>query len=230
MRWEPWLDLVLPRHCAGCGRAGVQWCRSCTAAVAIAPRVIESVPGSVPVTVAGGTYAQELKAAVLVHKRTHHADVAALVSYIAARSMALALDALPGHALPGRAWPDQMRSDPLILVPVPGSAWRPERVPMGETASVLAAASRSLVLEHLLVSARRRPPQKGLDAAARTRNIAGAFALAPARRRGSPGRVILLDDVVTTGASLTEAARTLRTGGYHPRAAVVIARASLSDR
>jgi predicted amidophosphoribosyltransferase len=61
----------------------------------------------------------------------------------------------------------------------------------------------------LLERVRDTPSQTGLDRRARRRNVAGAF-LASGR---APGRVWLVDDVVTTGATLADAARALRRAG-----------------
>ena len=63
--------------------------------------------------------------------------------------------------------------------------------------------------------------QKNLDAAERAQNVSGAFAARPAILPGKNGkrgrlegrRVILVDDVATTGSTLAEAARTLRAAG-----------------
>jgi predicted amidophosphoribosyltransferase len=60
----------------------------------------------------------------------------------------------------------------------------------------------------------------GLDIAARAANLAGAMrADGP---RGSP-RAVLVDDIVTTGATLLEAARALRAAGWTVPGAVVVA-------
>jgi ComF family protein len=64
--------------------------------------------------------------------------------------------------------------------------------------------------------------QTGLDRAARRRNVAGAFR---ARAPGAiPARVWLVDDVVTTGATLLEAARVLRRAGAREIVGVCVAR------
>ena len=72
---------------------------------------------------------------------------------------------------------------------------------------------------------RTRPtaPQVGLDDAGRRRNIAGAFAVqwAPAIRRRS---ILLVDDVLTTGATADECARTLRAAGARRVDVLVLAR------
>lgn len=58
-----------------------------------------------------------------------------------------------------------------------------------------------------------RPPQAGLDAAARRGNLRGCFETALRRAATAPPRVWVVDDVATTGATLQECARVLRAAG-----------------
>jgi predicted amidophosphoribosyltransferase len=78
----------------------------------------------------------------------------------------------------------------------------------------------------LLAPARRVADQAGLTAAARAVNVAGSLRVragaASAAARGSP-IFVLLDDVLTSGATLAEAARALRAAGVQPSGAVVVA-------
>jgi ComF family protein len=74
----------------------------------------------------------------------------------------------------------------------------------------------------LLRRIRFTPSQQGLDAAARRRNLKGAFALS---RELDGERVLLIDDVLTTGATARECARTLLDGGAGQVAVAVLARA-----
>ena len=85
-----------------------------------------------------------------------------------------------------------------------------------ETARLLDTPRRAL-----LSRTRDTPPQSSLPAARRRANVEGAFAASPRSR----GRVlVLVDDVVTTGATLFAAARALREAGAREVRALVLAR------
>ncbi len=80
----------------------------------------------------------------------------------------------------------------------------------------------------LLRRVRETPPQASLDRAARARNLRQAFEVDPAQAATIRGRrLLLVDDVMTSGATLHEAARTLRRAGAAHVAAVVLARTDL---
>jgi predicted amidophosphoribosyltransferase len=97
------------------------------------------------------------------------------------------------------------------IVPLPRHAARVGQEgcdPAHALAVGLARDLGSRVRERALWRARLTPPQTGLSQAARRRNVAGSFAARPGALAGL--RVLLLDDVATTGATLAEAAHTLR--------------------
>jgi ComF family protein len=77
----------------------------------------------------------------------------------------------------------------------------------------LRMAGRDAPLEALRRT-RPTPPQVGLPAHLRKENVSGAFALSPRQGRALAGRrVLLFDDVITTGATLQAAAEPLRAAG-----------------
>lgn len=78
---------------------------------------------------------------------------------------------------------------------------------------------------HLLLRPVHRLPQSALTREERLRNVRGVFAVAPASaHRLSQARVLLVDDVMTSGASLAAVAQVLRQAGAVHVAALVIAR------
>jgi ComF family protein len=80
----------------------------------------------------------------------------------------------------------------------------------------------------VLLRTRETPAQSGLTRAQRLRNLRGAFALEPLRAQAVRGRrIVLVDDVMTSGASLFAAAQVLRTGGAAHITAIVLARTEL---
>ncbi len=81
------------------------------------------------------------------------------------------------------------------------------------------------VVADLLLRRRHTPSQGRLSPAQRRRNVAGAFAVKPSRKPLLEGqRVLLVDDVLTTGATVSACARTLRRGGARAVDALVLAR------
>jgi len=83
--------------------------------------------------------------------------------------------------------------------------------PVFELARRLARRTGTTLATRALRRARATPPQTGLSIAARRANVAGSFVAEPRALAGR--RVLLLDDVATTGATLAEAARALRASG-----------------
>ncbi|WP_375204158.1 ComF family protein [Hyphococcus sp.] len=116
-----------------------------------------------------------------------------------------------------------------ILVPVPLHARRLRERRFNQSALLAQALAREtgagLCLDGLL---RRRatPPQKDLSAEGRKRNVSGAFGVRDdkARLRFRDAHVVLVDDVLTTGATLSAAARALKRAGASQVDALVLAR------
>lgn len=115
---------------------------------------------------------------------------------------------------------------PDLIVPVPLHARRRRVRGFNQAerlARPLAAASGWRIGSRVLVRLRDTEPQSGKTAGERRRNVGGAFRC----RRSAVVRgrcVLLVDDVVTTGATLTAAARALRRAGARHVAAAVVAR------
>jgi ComF family protein len=123
----------------------------------------------------------------------------------------------PAHVL-GRLMARRLagRPEPLpeLLIPVPLSPGRLRRRGYNQAVELGRELARRLSLRLAPSAARRLRAtleQTRLDAVARRRNVRGAFAVEPAAVAGR--HVALLDDVVTTGATMAELARAARAAG-----------------
>jgi ComF family protein len=139
------------------------------------------------------------------------------------------LDLVPGFA----RWLDRagrtLLDDTDVIVPVPLHAsrlWRRRYNQSAELARALGRLSRKPV-EPLALSRVRATPSQGEmpSAGARRRNMQGAFRVPAARRARVEGRrVLLIDDVLTTGATVEACARALKRAGAEKVHVLALAR------
>ena len=215
------LDLLLPRRCAACGYPGEALCDSCRAGIVrLAPPVCErcGAPGAWPVR----------RCVECAGRRLGFATARAAVVYEArARS---AVEAWKEH---GRRDLSRLAAELVAEVVGPPSVDALTYVP-GERDRVLRRGHEpperlawelgrlwSLPVRPLLVRARHVPRQRGLALADRRRNVAGAFA-AIGR---APRLLVLVDDVYTTGSTVSACASALRRAGAERVDVVCLARA-----
>jgi len=195
------LDLMLPRLCVAC-RAPHRHALCPRCRPAAAPLVSAATGFAVA---AAGDYDGALRTALLAYKERGRRDLATALGSVLADAVR-ALDPAPDVA----------------LVPVPSSR-RARRARGGDHVLRLArSAGRSTGLRvHAPVRlVRSVRDSAGLDTVTRQANLCGAMAASSPARRTS---AILVDDIATTGATLTEAARALRAAGWQVRGAAVVA-------
>jgi ComF family protein len=100
-----------------------------------------------------------------------------------------------------------------MLIPVPlhwGRAWRRRYNQSGALAGVIQGQSGVKLRGDVLLRVRPTEQQVGLSRAQRARNVQGAFEVSPDRRSEVAGRrVIVIDDVLTSGATVDACARAL---------------------
>jgi ComF family protein len=122
--------------------------------------------------------------------------------------------------------------DADLITPVPLHRWRLLKRRYNQAALIADQTARRVGITHLpdlLERHRATPSQSELGPTARARNVAGAFRLNPRhadRVKGS--RVVLVDDVLTTGATVEACAKILRRGGAASVDVLTLARVVLA--
>ncbi|MEO5921367.1 MAG: phosphoribosyltransferase family protein [Pseudolysinimonas sp.] len=209
---EAWLDalaVLLPVECAGCGADDRTLCDPCRAT--LEPVVTRRDVGGFAVW-AGLEYDGVARSVTLALKAQQRVD--------AARALAPALS----EAV--RAAVDDCAGGPGVIdvVAIPGTRAAYRR--RGYEPVRLLIARTGLRERRVFAAARPHRAQKQLAVDERDRNLRGAFRVRPSIWSSHPvsgRRVLLIDDVVTTGATLREAARVLREGGAEVVGAAVVA-------
>jgi ComF family protein len=210
--------LRLPSHCALCHDWG--WSRLCAACVASqgpprhrCARCAVALPSSIPVcgacvvnpppqdaTLAALDYAAPWDSLVARYKFHDALDL----------GDALAACLLSAHAEAGRP-------EPGLLLPVPLSAERLQQRGYNQAWELtrrLATRLRAPATASLLIRVRHTDQQMALPLSERVANVHNAFAIEPRHRAELQGRcVTVVDDVMTTGATVGEVARVLKAAG-----------------
>ena len=196
MRWNRIIDGIAdalwPRWCAACRRAVGDLCSDCTASLTAMPALRRETCGAarLPV-VALGDHRGRLRTAIISAK------------FGGARRALRLLGALLASRIPWRV---------DVVVPVPLHPARQRSRGYNQAAEIARGLTDSASLP-LELAALLRPietrAQSTLSGAEREANVRGAFAAGPAAERMRGTRVLLVDDVVTTGATVEACAMAL---------------------
>ncbi|MEB3032229.1 ComF family protein [[Mycobacterium] nativiensis] len=214
------LDLVLPLRCGGCGAPATRWCAACAGQLAVAPDdpvlVSPRLDPQVPVF-ALGRYAGARRQAIVAVKERGRTDLIAPLAMALAGSL---------HRL--LCW--RILDLPLTIIPAPtrlSAARRRGGDPIQRIAAAAVARHPGMTVAAALRMRALTRDSVGLGSGARERNVSGGVLLRGSRlpAAGGCGDVLLVDDVVTTGATLAESVRVLRSAGLPVAAALVIAAA-----
>ena len=200
------LDLVLPPACGSCGRLGRLLCVACTAQLrpptAAADRFLAPDAG----VVVGD--ALELALAAFAYEGALRRALQRL-KYVGASRMARPLAEAAAPIL--RRLVVISGSPALVPVPVHAERRRERGYNQAELLARELARLTSLSMRDLLARRQATTMQHRLDRAGRLRNLRGAFAVRHEAR--PPPVVILIDDILTTSATLEACASVLRLAG-----------------
>lgn len=218
------VDLVLPRECGGCGEPGATWCAACERALSAPPgRGATRVDVDAPVwTVA--PYAGPAGDAVVAFKERGRRDLAVPLGRALARAVG---------ALRRAGEIDEAALAPLVLVPAPCRAAAARERGGDHVTRMAVAAIDSLhrdpaetaAVAPLLVLGRGVVDSVGLDARGRRENLRGRVLPRRGPRPVAGAAVLVVDDVVTTGATAAESVRVLRSEGIRVSAVLAICEA-----
>lgn len=209
------IDLLLPPACAGCGRAGAvlcdRCCRSFRSPSDPTDRFVVADAGIVigdalTLAVSAFAYDGRLRRALAALK---YAGASRLAVPLADASMRRLEDLL---AITGRAT--------LVAVPVHIDRRRSRGYDQAELIATRLAANARLPMRNVLERVRPTTKQHELNRAARLANLRDAFT----SRTRVPTTVILVDDIVTTTATLEACAAVLRTAGCNAAYGFSVAR------
>ncbi|WP_283611569.1 ComF family protein [Mycolicibacterium poriferae] len=245
------LDLMLPLQCGGCGAPATPWCPECDGALAVHPDephlVTPRIDPGVPVLSLGRYAGPRRKAIVAVkeHGRTDlirplaHAlrdGLAHLMTWGILESPLVVVPAPTKRSSARRRGGDPVTRIAKLAVASPDLS-------AGSDLSAVASPDLSAVASPDLSAVAGTDPDAvadsglsvdaalrlktftrdsvGLSSADRQRNIAGRVR----RIRAVDGPVLLVDDIVTTGATAAESVHILQTGGAHVVAVLALANA-----
>ena len=216
----PLAQVVTGRACVGCAQVGHDLCSDCRVLLRRGARRADPTPCPVglPPTYAATAYEGPVREAVVAFKERGRSGLRRPLADALTASVAALI--LAGSTAPR----------PLLLVPVPSS---PDAARSRDTAATLdlartaAAGLRSVGLDAwcwpVVRSVRCRADQTGLTSQGRAANLAGSMCASAGRRSPDGYDVVIVDDVVTTGATMAEAARALRARGVEVIGCAVVA-------
>ena len=204
------LSMVIAPSCASCGSVLDEplqgpVCAACWAAVVTAPLSFRRPPeSSLDAVMSAGPYDGVLRDIIHAWKFEARQSLARPLARIVGRHCATLLEGAD------------------IAAPVPMTPWRKWHRGFNQAEDL--ARHLGIPRASLLARWRPRPAQSSLPSSLRRSNLQASIVVPPWRRRAIDGRVIVLvDDVVTTGATLEACAAALKQAGAKEVRAVTVA-------
>ena len=222
--WDGFLNLFFPPHCVGCSRAGAWLCTSCLTKIEYVQPPLCPACGralrreslcpscrSEPLPIDGIRAAAYFEGPL---RKAIHAFKYKGLRVLAAQLGQILTTCWSDHPLPAD-----------VIVPVPLHPSRARRRGYNQSALLareLARRTGHPMVEDCLCRTKDTRPQVGLNTGERRDNVVGAFRCVDDRLSGL--KVLLIDDVCTTGATLAACAIALRHAGAMEVWALTLAR------
>ncbi len=208
------LDLLFPVSCIGCGKAEFLVCSNCLQKIRVKPEVQAD---NINYRLLDGVWSVADYHDLLLQKIIYHykykfiKDLDGILGGLVERYL--------NQLIAARTWP---KIDIVIPVPLSSKRQRYRGFNQSELIARQISQKLNLPLETKLLLRKWQNPQVGLTAIDRQQNIKDAFKINQAKsvRRC---QILLVDDIITTGATLEECSRVLKTAGAKKVFALVIA-------
>lgn len=233
--WREFVALVLPTACAGCGEPDVGLCRQCRTGFDTAPRRVDADASDLPRGMhvwAGPAFSGPVRSALIAFKDRGRRDLAGRLADSLALSIAAALDDGADDVPDDLGDGGRTASRVAAVVPIPSGPGALRKRGEDTLAHCTRRACRELRRSGRRVrtvraarTVSRTRDQAGLTASDRHRNKRSSMAARASASRWchDAAAVVLVDDVVTTGATLSEAHRALTRAGVTVSGAATIA-------
>lgn len=195
------LDFLFPKKCVGCGEEGNYFCENCYDKIDFCQPVLARIKnGPLEGVVAAGEYQGALKEAIHILKYEKVKDLAGPMANILIKVLAR---------------PEVSFLQKYFFVPVPLFSKKEKERGFNQSELLgekLAEKIKIKLFPDVLLKIKDTPAQMSLKRKEREKNLRGAFAVKD-KKMVCGKNIVLLDDVMTTGATLRECAKVLRRAG-----------------
>ncbi|MCX6720940.1 MAG: ComF family protein [Candidatus Staskawiczbacteria bacterium] len=226
------LDLLFPKFCLGCKKEGTYLCDDCRGLLDISEfgyclceangqpkRLLEGHVGKCSICsrkeLAGLYFALSYKEKTLTRNLIYQFKYKPYLKDLAKTLASIIVEHL---VISGKNTNDIWENSVLVPVPLDSKKIKDRGYNQSEElAKELSVVLNVPVVLNVLVKIKQTDSQKGLSKTEREKNLQGAFAIKSCSTSDveqlSGKKVFLVDDVYTTGSTMTECAKTLKTGG-----------------